>query len=186
MSESALPKEWESARLEDVTLKIVDRDHYTPTYVEAGVIMVSPKDFDDDGRIDFSHCEFISEQEHKRNRRKTDIKAGDLVFTRIGARLGKACLVTAAMPEFSLLHSAVMIRTSPQRVEPTYLLYILKGHELQSQISREIQSIGVPDLGLDKINAFVVSLPSLPEQRKIARILRGSQTTEFAKPLALA
>ena len=171
MSETTLPEQWVTARLADVTQKIADRDHYTPTYVEAGVIMISPKDFDEEGRIDFTNCQFISQVEHERNRRKTDITAGDLVFTRIGARLGKACLVTPEMPEFSLLHSAVMIRTASHRVLPEYLLFILKGHELQSQIGREIQSIGVPDLGLDKINAFVVTLPPLPQQRKIARIL---------------
>ena len=171
MSETTLPEPWVTARLADVTQKIADRDHYTPTYVEAGVVMISPKDFDEEGRIDFTNCKFISQVEHTRNRRKTDITAGDLVFTRIGARLGKACLVTPEMPEFSLLHSAVMIRTASHRVLPEYLLFILKGHELQSQIGREIQSIGVPDLGLDKINAFVVTLPPLPQQRKIARIL---------------
>lgn len=171
MSNATLPEQWEAVRLCDVTQKITDRDHFTPTYVEDGVIMVSPKDFDEDGRIDFTNCQFISKDAHERNRRKTDITAGDLVFTRIGARLGKACLITPDMPEFSLLHSAVMIRTASDRVLSEYLLFVLKGHELQSQIGREIQSIGVPDLGLDKINAFVITLPPIPQQRKIARIL---------------
>lgn len=166
-----LPNRWESVSLAEITAKIADRDHYTPNYVEDGELMVSPKDFDEDGRINFTNCQMISSIEHTHNRRKTDISPGDLVFTRIGARLGKACLVTPQMPEFSLLHSAVMIRPAPQRVLPEFLLYVLKGHEIQSQLGREIQSIGVPDLGLDKINAFIVTLPPLSEQRKIARIL---------------
>jgi len=75
------------------------------------------------------------------------------------------------MPEFSLLHSAVMIRVAIEHLEPMYLLYVLKGEEIQTQIIQEIQSIGVPDLGLDKINAFRVSIPPLAQQRKIAKIL---------------
>lgn len=171
MNDDLKLKDWRTVRLSEVTVKIADRDHYTPTYTTEGVIIVSPKDFDENGQIDFSNCQFVSETEHLRNRRKTDIKASDLIFTRIGARLGKACLVTPKMPEFSLLHSAVMIRVALEHLDPLYFLYVLKGQEIQGQIVKEIQSIGVPDLGLDKINAFRISIPPLPQQRKIAEIL---------------
>ena len=166
-----MSSDWTRTTLSQASVKIADRDHFTPTYVEHGVPMISPKDFDESGRLDFSRCQYITQAAHLRNRRKTDINAGDIVFTRIGARLGKAALVTVNMPEFSLLHSAVMIRPDLSSVVSEYLLYVMKGQELQSQIGREIQSIGVPDLGLDKINAFEITLPPLPEQRKIARIL---------------
>ena len=66
------------------------------------------------------------------------------------------------MPEFSLLHSAVMIRPDQSMVTSGFLLQLIKGHDLQSQIGKEIQSIGVPDLGLDKINELSVSIPPLP------------------------
>jgi type I restriction enzyme S subunit len=162
---------WKKITLGNATQKIADRDHFTPVYVEHGVPMISPKDFDENGRLDFSRCQFIAPAAHRRNRRKTDITVGDIVFTRIGARLGKAALVTREMPEFSLLHSAVMIRPDSPTVLSEYLVYVMKGHELQSQIGKEIQSIGVPDLGLDKIAAFEITLPPLPQQRKIAKIL---------------
>ena len=72
---------WAKHCLRNVTLKIADRDHFTPAYVETGVLMVSPKDFDDSGNIDFSNCQYITLDAHLRNRRKTDIASGDVVFT---------------------------------------------------------------------------------------------------------
>jgi type I restriction enzyme S subunit len=164
----ALP--WNTHCLNEVTTKIADRDHFTPQYVEHGIPMISPSNFDDHGRIDFCGCKYITNEAHLRNRRKTDILPGDVLFTRIGT-VGKACLVTAHMPEFSLLHSAVMIRANATKIAPAYLLYALKGDFIQSQIGREIQSIGVPDLGLDKINAFSIALPPLSQQLLIAKIL---------------
>jgi type I restriction enzyme, S subunit len=163
--------QWLTTTLRELTLKIRDRDHFTPIYVEQGIPIVSPKDFDEHGRLSFTECQYITRDAHLRNRRKTDISAGDIVFTRIGARLGKAALVTPAMPEFSLLHSAVMIRPNPSCISSEYLLYVMRSEQLQSQIGSEIQSVGVPDLGLDKINSFSVTIPPPPEQRKIARIL---------------
>jgi type I restriction enzyme S subunit len=166
-----IPKEWEVELLGDITLKIADRDHYTPIYSEFGIPIVSPKDFNEHDEIDFSNCQYIGSVEHARNRKKTDIVTDDLIFTRIGARLGKSCIVTSDMPEFSLLHSAVMIRSDLSRALPRFLLHTLKTSYFQSQIGKEIQSIGVPDLGMDKIKSFKILTPQKDEQLRIVEKL---------------
>lgn len=165
-----MPISWTIKSFEEVTLKIADRDHFTPTYVDQGVPIISPKDFDDNDEISFADCKFITQDAHLKNRNKTDLKVGDLVFTRIGALLGKACIVEKGMPEFSILHSAAMIRVGPM-VIPEYLLYFIKSHFFQKQIASEIQSIGVPDLGLEKIKAFKLYLPKIEEQLRIVEKL---------------
>lgn len=166
-----VPDGWLRASLAEVTEKIADRDHFTPIYVEHGIPIISPKDFDKNDKIKFYKCKFITEKAHELNRRKTDLAVNDIVFTRIGAGLGKACLVTPEMPEFSILHSAAMVRVSQKLVDPIYMVYVLKSDLLQKQISLEIQSIGVPDLGLDKINKFIGIFPEIKEQQKITKIL---------------
>lgn len=169
-----IPEGWNIKKLGEITLKIADRDHYTPEYVERGIPMISPKDFDENDKIKFSSCKYISIKEHLHNKRKTDISVDDLIFTRIGALLGKICLVTPNMPEFSILHSAAMIRANKIEVIPEFLLYSIKHHYFQKRIIREIQSIGVPDLGLDKIYNFKIKIPSdKKEQEKIAKILES-------------
>lgn len=167
--ESALgwiPKEWEVKRFESITLKITDRDHFTPTYFEHGIPIISPKDFGYNDRISFAKCKYISKEAHTHNRKKTDLEIGDLVFTRIGAALGKVCIVEDWMPEFSILHSAAMIRPNNKIISSSYMMYFMKSSFFQSQIAKEIQSIGVPDLGLDKINMFKMFYPKKKEEQK--------------------
>ncbi len=163
-----IPEEWDCLTMELLTQKIADRDHTTPEYVvNDGVLIVSPVDFDENDDIDFSHCAMISKEAHEKNKKRTDVRYDDLVFTRIGAGLGKVCYVSEDMPEFSILHSACQIRTK-KILKSKYLCYFIKSKTFQNQIYKEIQSIGVPDLGLDKIARFYVKFPvDLKEQLRI-------------------
>ena len=162
-----IPKEWEVEIFDDITLKVTDRDHFTPTYFEDGIPIISPKDFDSNEKISFAKCKYISLKAHFKNRKKTDLEVGDLVFTRIGAGLGKVCIVEPWMPEFSILHSASMIRVKKERMLSPFLMEFIKSNFLQRQIKVEVQSIGVPDLGLDKIKEFKALVPSPNEQKVI-------------------
>lgn len=163
--------EWNEKLIGEVTLKVSDRDYFTPAYVERGVIMISPKDITSEEKIDFSNCKYITREAHELNYKKTDLKVDDLVFTRIGALLGKVCIVEDWMPEFSILHSAAMIRVN-REILPKYLMYFIKSYFFQSQIKNEVQSIGVPDLGLDKIKRFKVFYPQkISTQKYIAQVL---------------
>lgn len=163
-----VPREWGVVPLRLVVDKIADRDHFTPIYYDEGIPIISPKDFGELDKISFEKCKYISIDAHDKNRKKTDLGVNDIVFTRIGAGLGKAAIVTPDMPEFSILHSAAMIRLNRKVMEPMYLLYLLKSFVIQRQIGVEVQSIGVPDLGLEKINEFMVLCPNKNEQIKAA------------------
>lgn len=166
-----VPLEWEVETVEETTLKIADRDHFTPIYFDSGIPIISPKDFEENEEISFTKCRYISYEAHLKNSEKTDLKEGDLVFTRIGALLGKVCMVEDWMPEFSILHSACMIRVNPKSMDGKFYLQFIKSYFFQSQIKIEIQSIGVPDLGLEKIKSFLVFRPSLAEQQEIGKRL---------------
>ena len=167
-----IPKDWRVDVFENLCPKVADRDHFTPTYFDTGVPIISPKDFDENHNISFEKCKFISNEAHLKNCKKTDLRTDDLVFTRIGAGLGKVAIVESWMPEFSILHSSCMIRTFERALNSKYLMYFIKGELLQKQISIEVQSIGVPDLGLDKIRLFKCLHPvNLKEQELISKRL---------------
>lgn len=180
-----IPEEWEVKFLKNLTIKIADRDHFTPIYFEDGVPIISPKDFDENDKITFSKCKFISLAAHLKNRKKTNLETNDLVFTRIGAGLGKVCMVESWMPEFSILHSACMIKVDQEKVIPGYLEEFIKSSVLQRQIKVEVQSIGVPDLGLDKINSFKVLQPNIEEQKLISHRFQSINETIFKEVVGL-
>mgnify|MGYP001770056960 FL=1 len=78
------------------------------------------------------------------------------------------------MPEFSILHSMAQISPNDNIVQPEYLLYSLRSFSLQKQIMDGIQSIGVPDLGLEKIKQLEILLPTIKEQKRISTVLASN------------
>ena len=169
-----IPREWEVSRLVDACEKIADRDHTTPTYVSEGVRMVSPTHFIGEDEIDFKSCPLISVEAHLQNRQKTDLRVDDVIIHRIGAGLGRVRLMKQGMPEFSILHSLAMIRSKPQRLASRFLYWVLQVDVVQVQMGLGTQSIGVPDLGLDKIGGVLMPLPVPAEQVRIADALDGT------------
>lgn len=171
-----IPKEWDAVTLSACTLKIADRDHTTPRYIEDGVLIVSTTNLQGDEGIDFVSSKRISRQAHKINCRKTDLAPGDIILHRIGAGLGRVRLVTAEMPEFSILHSMAQIRPNLNVMTSHFMLWAMRIESTKNQMGLGTQSIGVPDLGLDKISNFIVPKPPLEEQRQIAVRLVALQT----------
>jgi type I restriction enzyme S subunit len=172
-----IPREWEIRTLAKCSAKISDRDHTTPVYLHDGVLMVSPVNLYDEEGIDFGNAKRISHRAHFVNRKKTDLQAGDLIIHRIGAGLGRVRLITAQMPVFSILHSMAQIRPSAPTMSAEFMLWALRDNRVQLQIELGTQSIGVPDLGLDKIGGLLVVVPALVEQAAIASVLSAHQST---------
>ncbi len=167
-----IPVEWEIRRLVDITNKIADRDHTTPVYVEDEVKILSPMAFYDDESIDFEICPCITHAAHMINSRKTDCTPGDIILHRIGAGLGQVRAVNEGQPEYSILHSLALIRPNQIRVTTPFLKWAFRSFVLEKQMGLGTQSIGVPDLGLDKIASLVFAIPStLTEQQRIGSLL---------------
>lgn len=176
-----IPKSWTVRSLREVTLKIADRDHTTPKYVEdrLGVPIVSPKDLTEDMEIDRSNLKFISSDAHQINRRKTDLAPNDIIFSRIGAGLGKSVLLEKDFFDFSILHSLCQIRPDPSRVRPKYLLWQLRCADFQERMKIGIQSIGVPDLGLKEISHLkILVAASHAEQESLVEIIDSIAQTK--------
>ena len=133
--------------------------------------MVSPINFFGEEGINFAACRKITLSAHQLNSRKTDIIPSDIIMHRIGAGLGQVRLVTDHMPEFSILHSLAMIRPDRSRILPKYLLWAFRSDAAQHQIGLGIQSIGVPDLGLEKIGNLHFPMPILEEQERLINTL---------------
>jgi type I restriction enzyme, S subunit len=160
------PKSWGWARLETLCEQIGDIDHKMPRAVPIGVMFLSAKDLKDDGDLDFSDPKFISEEDFLRLSRKILPVRDDIIYSRIGARLGKARLVKVDA-RFLISYSCCLIRPLHQFINKHYLQTFLDSHLALQQAHFGVKSIGVPDLGLGEIKAYRVPLPPLVEQHRI-------------------
>lgn len=157
-----LPEEWCWTSLDSVACLIADIDHNMPKATETGVKFLSAKDLLDDGTLNFSKdVKLISESDFLRLSRKVTPQRNDIIYSRIGARLGKSRLVETD-EKFLVSYSCCTIR--PLVVRPRFVArYLDCGFVLQRALANS-KSIGVPDLGLDKIKALAVPLCSIAEQ----------------------
>jgi type I restriction enzyme S subunit len=161
-----VPPDWAWTYLDFLCETVADVDHNMPKAVDNGVPFISAKDLKDDGTIDFRSPKLISEEDYLRLSRKVKIRLDDIIYSRIGARLGKARLVKVNT-RFLISYSCCLVRPLHDFVDKQYLLRFLDSHLALNQAHTGTQSIGVPDLGLGEIKAFRIPVPPLAEQRRI-------------------
>jgi type I restriction enzyme, S subunit len=160
-----LPGTWAYERLGNLCSHIADIDHKMPQSATEGVKFVSAKDLLDDGTLNLTReVKLISEADYVRLSRKAKPQRNDIIYSRIGARLGKARLVETD-ERFLVSYSCCIVR--PLIINPKYLMGYLDSGVVLAKARQQARSIGVPDLGLDEINNFVVPLPPLAEQDEI-------------------
>jgi type I restriction enzyme S subunit len=74
-------------------------------------------------------------------------------------------------------YSCCIIRLTNNKIESEYLAHVLRSERIAKQIYFETQSIGVPDLGLDKILAFKIPIPKdKSKSESISKILTSIDT----------
>lgn len=171
------PKGWEVRELEELCFSISDIDHKMPKSVESGVPFISAKDLLDDGTIQFQDVKEISKADFEKLSRKGKPHRGDIIYSRIGARLGKARLVNVDF-EFLASYSCCTIKPDSDLIDRQFLCNLLDSPYILRQAHGGVRAIAVPDLGLGMIKAFKIITPPLDLQRQFAAIV---QTVEKQK-----
>lgn len=137
-----------------------------PRAVDVGVPFLSARDLKDGGVLDFSNPKYISEDDFTRLSRKVLPMRHDIIYSRIGARLGKARLVEVDT-RFLISYSCCLIRPKHEFIDKRYLQIFLDSHLALQQAHSGVQSIGVPDLGLGEIKTYRIPVPPIAEQHRI-------------------
>ena len=140
-----IPKDWEWCRLISY-LDVRDGTHDSPKYYNQGVPFVTSKNLKHGG-IDFSSCNFISEDDHKKFSERSCVDDGDILFAMIGS-IGNPVIVRKDR-EFSIKNVALFKRYINEATCNKYIYYYLE--YIQSDL-KKIASGGVQSfIGLNTL-----------------------------------
>jgi len=166
-----IPEHWKITRLGWVSEEINDINHEMPQAADAGVLFLSAKDLLDDGTLNFTQeVKRISEEDFIRLSVKVCPRKNDIIYSRIGACLGKARLVETDQ-RFLISYSCCVVRVNRRFARPRFFRHLLDAELVLTEAKMRTQGIGVPDLGLGEIRRFPVPLPPKAEQDRIADCL---------------
>jgi len=165
----AIPEDWNYSNLSDICKLITDGTHYSPSSTNGPRKYITSRNVRP-GYLDLSEVAYISEDEHNSIYKSCPVKFGDVLLTKDGANAGNACL-NPLQEEFSLLSSVALIRVNREIINNYFLLYFILSPRGQYSIGDSVAGQAITRITLTAIREYLVPLPPLPEQRKIARIL---------------
>ncbi|MFZ8861236.1 MAG: restriction endonuclease subunit S [Thermocrinis sp.] len=163
-----IPEEWEVVRLEEISNKIIDGTHYTPQYTDDGIPFLRIVDLQSQS-INLDSVIRISPQEHKILSKRCLPEYGDILLSKNGT-VGISKVVNWTW-EFSIFVSICLIKPKHEKVVNIFLKYFLDSEWIKKQILKRTKQLSVINLHLEEIRDFLIFLPPLSEQKRIAEIL---------------
>jgi type I restriction enzyme S subunit len=158
-----LPEGWVWASAEQMCSSVRDGTHDTPSYVMAGVPLITSKNLTEQG-IDFKNVKFISESDHIEISRRSGVESGDVLFAMIGT-VGNPCEIKTEKP-FSIKNVGLFKRNSSY-LSPAYLCHWLTSSPLNQWLAPRLKGTTQKFAPLGLLREIPVPLPSIAEQQRI-------------------
>ena len=160
-----LPTGWQLMKLGDITTKITDGTHQSPTFTDAGIPFLFVKNIVD-GTIDFHTEKYISTSTFEQLTRTWKPEQGDILYSAVGS-FGVAVAVETDTPFLFQRHIAI-IKPKHDLVDRQYLRFYLNSPEGKRQSDLAAIGIAQRTVSLGNLSKFTILIPSIDEQREIA------------------
>lgn len=161
---------WEKVKIGDVYEGLYDGPHATPPTSDDGAIFLGISNITKDGHIDLSNIKYINENDLPKWTKRVTPKGGDIVFS-YEATLNLYAIIP---DDFwgCLGRRMALIRPDETKVHGKYLYYYFFSEEWRSTVSSHIITGATVDrIPIAKFPEFIISLPPMAKQHKIANIL---------------
>lgn len=168
-----LPTGWIWVQLEDLVLRpgddIVDgpfgSNLKASEYVDNGIPIIRLQNI---GRNVFveKNIRYIS-LEKARQLDRHNFSRGDIVITKLGAPLGKACLVPQSIERGIIVADVVRLRIPEQFVSKKYLVYAINSEIVVAQLKKKTKGTTRPRVNLSHIRKLAVPIAPMYEQHRI-------------------
>lgn len=182
--ERKLPEEWRLAKLSELVSHpnkdIVDgpfgSNLKASEYVDTGIPIIRLQNI---GRNSFLHKNLRYITNEKANELKRhNFSSGDIVITKLGSPLGKACLVPPNINWGIIVADVVRLRSNDNLVLKEYLVRAINSDIGIRQFEPLVKGTTRPRVNLGNIRDLIVPVPPLETQRRIVAILEKAEETQ--------
>jgi len=143
---------------------------HTPEYVLDGVPFLSVKNISS-GSIDFSQCNYITEDEYNSLPNGAKPQCGDMLFCRVGT-IGKPVIIEKDTPRFGSFVSLGFFRVKDNNLcKLKYLYYWMYSESFYSQVRKNVKGASQVNLNTGWLKNFKLPLYSLTKQADIVQKL---------------
>lgn len=161
-----IPSNWRWCRL--ITLyNFIDYRGATPNKISEGVPFITAKNVRQ-GYIDYSIKEYISNEDYTKRQSRGISHKGDLLFT-TEAPMGYAAI--ADLDKFSAGQRLITLQqyTESPLLDNRYYMFLILSNFFKKQLDEKCSGTTVKGIKADRLKQFIISLPPLTEQKRIAQ-----------------
>lgn len=163
-----VPEHWDRAQVGRVCKQVSDGPHFSPNYVDEGVMFLSARNIGvDSWHLD--DAKFISEADYLEFCRRVIPEIGDVLYTK-GGTTGIARVVDIE-DRFQVWVHVAVLKVDHDLIDPYYLVYALNSVSCYEQSQLHTRGATNQDLGLTRMTKIWFALPPLVEQLEIRAFL---------------
>ena len=168
-----LPQGWKSVKIQDVVITpkqdIVDgpfgSNLKSSEYVDHGIPIIRIQNIDRNHFIN-KNIHYVTKEKSEQLNRHSFSK-NDVVITKLGIPVGKACLVPEYLENGIIVADILRMRVVDEFVSRKFLMYMINSEIIVKQFTHHTSGTTRPRVNLTKFRNFDISLPPLNEQKRI-------------------
>ena len=155
-------------RLGDIC-SVITKGTTPKSYTKTGVSFVKTEAFDGT-KIIPDKLSYVDEETHTTFLRRSMLEENDILITIAGATIGKCTIVPKEILPANTNQALAIIRLAKGNC-PKYVMYLLQSDLMKQYMQKNIKGSAQPNLNLKQLNDFIIPLPSLNVQERLARVL---------------
>lgn len=163
-----IPDSWEVVRLGEIAPNISYGLTVRPSYIEFGIPLISASEIKN-GIIDYINAPKISQNDFNKLSQKAKAQKGDIFLSKTGT-IGKVAYVLKDTL-IAITQNIAIIRIDNNKTSHHFVLQYLITDKFQKSAIQKVNQSTIMDLQLQDIKKLFIPLPSIKEQKKIAKIL---------------
>jgi len=164
-----VPEQWEVLQLGKICRKVADGPHFSPTYVDEGVLFLSGRNIRVD-RWSLEDVKFISVEDCEEFDKSVVPEVGDVLYTKGGTTgIARAVDITE---RFQVWVHVAVLKLRREIALPDYVALALNSTGSYEQSQLFTKGATNQDLGLTRMVKIYITLPPLDVQTAIVEYLR--------------